>query len=66
MKTTIYETKKIIDKIPRERLTIAKVFLQWLSEEKHFSQKEMKKIIEGEKQIADGECAAWRDIAKTI
>lgn len=66
MQITTSETKKIIDKIPSERLVIAKTFLLWLSEEETLSQKELAKVLEGERQIAKGQCVAWREIAKTV
>jgi len=66
MSGLITETKKLIEKIPTDRLSMAKSFLMWLSDEEYISEKEFKKILKGEKEIAQGDCISWRKVARTL
>lgn len=64
MKSLINETKKIIDKISTEKLTVAKIFLEWLSEDEKLSKSELKKVLQGEKEIKSGKYISWREVAR--
>ncbi|EKD57045.1 MAG: hypothetical protein ACD_58C00015G0002 [uncultured bacterium] len=60
------ETIKLVEKVPRERLKVAKVFLQWLIEDEYLTQKEINKILVGEQEIKKGNTFKWREIARTV
>lgn len=60
------EAKKLIEKIPSNRLLIARVFLQWLAEDESLNEKEVKQVIEGEKEIKAGNFIKWREVARSI
>ena len=65
MKNNLAETKNILEKLPEEKIKIARLFVEWLGEE-NLSEKELKAILAGEKEIEQGKCVPWRSIARTI
>ncbi len=66
MNSLTKKTKKLVDQVPTERLIIAVTFLEWLVQDEKLSQKEIIKVLHGEKEIADGDYVEWRKIARTI
>lgn len=66
MNTLTKETIKLIEKIPAERLKVAKVFLEWLINDEHLTQKEIKKILAGEQEIKKNYSINWREIVRTV
>ena len=65
MKNNLAETKNILEKLPEEKIRIVRLFVEWLEDE-NLSEKELKTILTGEKEIAQGKYIPWRSIARTI
>lgn len=66
MTSQIIEAKKLIDKVPANRLIIVKTFLEWIVSDDKITAKDLKKITQGEKEISRGESSQWRKVVRTI
>jgi len=65
MKNNLAETKSILEKLPEDKIRIVRLFVEWLKEET-LSEKELKTILAGEKEIEQGKSVSWRSVARTV
>ena len=65
MKNNLAETKSILEKLPEDKIRFVRLFVEWLKEET-LSEKELKTILAGEKEIEQGKSVSWRSVARTV
>jgi len=65
MKNNLAETKSILEKLPEDKIRVVRLFVEWLKEET-LSEKELKTILAGEKEIEQGKSVSWRSVARTV